>query len=310
MNAPPPLTLYAIAPTQFSQDGRTVDSAAMAANMARIAASGITRVLLTGAYGEFTALSDAERLEILDSVRATGACTAIMACAASTSTEGSARLASAMLDHGANTVMVAPPLATETSERDLYRHFAELAESVGRDLVIYNNPVFGHDLSPVLLGEVLRGEAYVGLKQGTRDASRLLAGIDAIRAGGHAADVLIASDLSASLTLAAPVDGLTSTNSWVFPAAMLTLVDAAGRGDRGTLHAVHRALAPYRRALANIGQPAAVKAAMQLRGYAGSTAVRGPYAACTAEQTERLREALDACDAALETVTTQVEVQV
>ncbi len=302
------MTLYAIAPTQFSLDGRKVDSAAMAANAERIAAAGISRLLLTGAYGEFTALTDTERLDILDTVRATGACQAIMACAASSSTEGSARLASAMLEHGADLVMVAPPLATETTERDLYRHFAELGAAVGRSLVIYNNPVFGHDLSPTLLGEVLAGEAYVGVKQGTRDASRLLAGIDAIRARGHAVDVLIASDLSASLTLAAPVDGLTSTNSWVFPAATLTLVDAAARSDLATMHAVHRVLAPYRRAIGTIGQPAAVKAAMQLRGYLGSTAVRGPYAACTAEETERLREALRVCDAALESITTHVGV--
>ncbi len=302
------MTLYAIAPTQFSLDGRKVDSAAMAANVERIAAAGIRRVLLTGAYGEFTALTDAERLDILDAVRATGACTAIMACAASTSTEGSARLASAMLEHGADTVMVAPPLATETTERDLYRHFAQLGAAVGRRLVIYNNPVFGHDLSPTLLGEVLAGEAYEGIKQGTRDSSRLLAGIDAIRAGGHTVDVLIASDLSATLTLAAPVDGLTSTNSWVFPEATLTLVDAAARGDLATMQAVHRALAPYRHAIGTIGQPAAVKAAMQLRGYAGSTAVRGPYATCTAEETARLREALRTCDADLATNTTHMEV--
>jgi 4-hydroxy-tetrahydrodipicolinate synthase len=302
------MTLYAIAPTQFSHDGRGVDSAAMAANMEQIAAAGITRVLLTGAYGEFTALTDAERLDVLDSVRATGACQGIMACAASTSTEGSARLASTMLEHGADTVMVAPPLATETTERDLYRHFAQLGAAVGRSLVIYNNPVFGHDLAPALLAEVLGGEAYDGIKQGTRDASRLLASLDAIRANGRAVDVLIASDLSASLTLAAPVDGLTSTNSWLFPAATLTLVDAAGRGDLATMQAVHRALAPYRRAIVRIGQPAAVKAGMHLRGYAGSTAVRGPYAACTADETERLREALRDCDAALETVTTQMEV--
>jgi 4-hydroxy-tetrahydrodipicolinate synthase len=213
-----------------------------------------------------------------------------------------------MLEHGADTVMVAPPLATETTERDVYRHFAQLGAAVGSGLVIYNNPVFGHDLSPTLLGDVLAGEAYEGVKQGTRDASRLLAGIDAIRAGAHTVDVLIASDLSAALTLAAPVDGLTSTNSWVFPAATLTLVDAATRGDLPTMQAVHRALAPYRRAVGTIGQPAAVKAAMQLRGYVGSTAVRGPYAACTAEERERLREALRACDAALEKITTQVEV--
>jgi 4-hydroxy-tetrahydrodipicolinate synthase len=300
--------LYAIAPTQFTPDGRSVDTAAMAANMERLAAAGITRVLLTGAYGEFTALGNGERLHILEAVHATGVCESIMACAASTSTEDTARLATAMLERGADTAMVAPPLACETSERDVLHHFTQLASAVGRGLVIYNNPVFGHDLAPALLAEVLAGEAYFGVKQGTRDMARLLSSIDAIRDCGHAVEVLVASDLSASMTLTAPVDGLTSTNCWVFPEATQVLVDAAGRGDVATMQVVHHALAPYRRALATIGQPAAVKAAMQLRGYAGSAAVRGPYRACSRDQTDSLRDALQECDNALGSVIDQVEV--
>lgn len=303
-----PMALYAIAPTQFTPEGHSVDTAAMAANMERLAATGITRVLLTGAYGEFTALRDHERLNILDAVRGTGVCESIMACAASTSTEATATLATAMLEGGADTAMVAPPLACETTERDVLRHFTQLGDAVGGRLVIYNNPVFGHDLAPALLAEVLAGEAYAGVKQGTRDAARLLGSIDAIRGCGHDLEVLIASDLSAAMTLTAPVDGLTSTNCWVFPEATLALVAAAGRGDVAAMQAVQLALAPYRRALAGIGQPAAVKAAMQLRGYAGSAAVRGPYAACSREQTASLREALAASDNALGSVIDRMEV--
>ena len=55
-----PMMLYAIAPTQFTGDGRSVDAAAMAANVERLAATGIRHVLLTGAYGEFHSLSDAD----------------------------------------------------------------------------------------------------------------------------------------------------------------------------------------------------------------------------------------------------------
>jgi 4-hydroxy-tetrahydrodipicolinate synthase len=304
-----PMTLYAIAPTQFSPDGRVVDGAAMAANMRRLAGAGITRVLLTGAYGEFNALTDAERLDVLDSVRATAVCDSIMACAASLSTAATARLAAAMLGAGADTAMVAPPLACETSERDVLRHFTQLAAAAGGALVIYNNPVFGHDLAPALLGEVMAGGGYAGIKQGTRDTGRLLAGIEAIRACGRPVEVLIASDLTAAVTLAAPVDGLTSTNCWVFPQATITLVEAAGRGDVATMRAVQRALAPYRGALALVGQPAGVKAAMQLRGYAGSAAVRAPYAECTPEQSESIRQALDACDRALASVLAPVEVR-
>ena len=130
-------------------------SHAIGANIERLASSGITNVLLTGAYGEFHSLTDAERLTILQQVRSTGACTSIMACAASLSAEATASLALKMLEAGADYAMVAPPLACETSESDVLRHFAYLAGAVGRQLVVYNNPAFGHDLEPRVIAESL-----------------------------------------------------------------------------------------------------------------------------------------------------------
>ncbi len=304
-----PMTLYSIAPTQFTADGRSVDAHAMAANVERLAKAGINHVLLTGAYGEFHSLTDAERMEILERVRSTGACASIMACAASLSAEATARLALNMLDHGADYVMVAPPLACETTDRDVLRHFEYLSRTVGRQLVVYNNPVFGHDLEPRLLAGVMAMEGYVGVKQGTRDLARLLGSVEAIRAASSGARIYIASDLSAALTLAAPVDGLTSTNAWVFPEVMLALVTGATRNDLEELQRLHRALAPYRRALARIGQPAGVKAAMQIRGYEGSFAVRAPYAPCAPADINQLRDALAECDAAVGSSTPRLEVR-
>lgn len=303
-----PMTLYAIAPTQFTSDGRSVDGVSMAANVERLAAAGIRKVLLTGAYGEFHSLSDTERLEILQRVRSTGACDSIMASAASLSAEATARLALNMLERGADYAMVAPPLACETADRDVLRHFEYLAKTVGRQLVVYNNPVFGHDLEPRVLAEVMAMDGYVGVKQGTRDTARLLGSVEAIRGIGRSVRIYIASDLSATLTLAAPVDGLTSTNAWVFPDAMQGLVAAASNSDLGEMQRLHRALAPYRRALARIGQPAGVKAAMQIRGYEGTLAVRAPYAPCPADEVHRLRDALAECDTALGASTNRLEV--
>lgn len=300
--------LYAIAPTQFTSDGRSVDAAAMAANVERLAVTGIRHVLVTGAYGEFHSLADAERIDILKQVRSTGACDSIMACAAALSAEATARLALKMLEAGADTAMVAPPLACETAESDVLRHFEYLSKTVGRQLVVYNNPVFGHDLEPRVMAEVMAMDGYVAVKQGTRDTVRLLGSVEAVRTAVPAVRIFIASDLSAALTLAAPVDGLTSTNAWVFPEAMLGLVAAATRSDLGEMRRIHQALEPYRRALARAGQPAGVKAAMQIRGFKGSLAVRAPYRECPADNVKALRDALAECDAAIGSSTSLLEV--
>jgi dihydrodipicolinate synthase/N-acetylneuraminate lyase len=89
---------------------------------------------------------------------------------------------------------------------------------------------------------------------------------------------------------------------------MLGLVGAMVSSDLGEMRRLHRALAPYRRALARIGQPAAVKAAMRIRGYAGSLAVRVPYAECSGDDVNCLRDALAECDAAVGAPTTSLEV--
>ncbi len=195
--------LYAIAPTQFTPDGRSVDAAAMAANVERLAESGIrTRAAHRRLWRVPLAELIAERIAILRQVKATGACESIMACAASLSAEATARLALNMLDEGADSAMVAAPLACETTESDVLRHFEYLAKTVGRQLVVYNNPVFGHDLEPRVMAEVMAMEAYVGVKQGTRDTVRLLGSVEAIRSTARPVQIFIASDLSAALTLA------------------------------------------------------------------------------------------------------------
>lgn len=179
---------------------------------------------------------------------------------------------------------------------------------MGRQLVISNNPVFGHDLEPRVMAEVMAMDGCVGVKQGTRDTARLLGSVEAIRATKRTMQIFIASDLSAALTLAAPVDGLTSTNAWVFPEAMLRLLAATTRSDLGEMQRLHRAVASYRRALARVGQPAGVKAAMQIRGFEGSLAVREPYAECSVDVINVLRDALAECDAAIGLSTSRMEV--
>ena len=59
---------YAIAPTQFTEDGR-LDVGANAENVERASLSGVSRFLLTGAYGEFQSLDDDERVRVVIAVR-------------------------------------------------------------------------------------------------------------------------------------------------------------------------------------------------------------------------------------------------
>jgi dihydrodipicolinate synthase/N-acetylneuraminate lyase len=303
--AEPPLELYAIAPTPFNAN-LTVDGRALAAHVERLAATGIRRFLLTGSYGEFQSLTDDERVDVLRGVRATGAADSIMACAALPSTGTTAALALRMLDAGADLVMVSAPLACELTESDILRHFESLSETVRGGLVVYNTPVFGVDLGPSVLGAVAAMDGYVAVKQGTRDIGNLLRGLEAVRAAGRGVRVLAAADLMAAATLAVGLDGLTSTNSWVFPDVFQRMIRAAGDHDMVTLARLDGALLEYRAAAARFGQPATVKAAMHVRGYEGTPAVRRPYAALCGDAMADVVAAVEACDSRLAGIGTPV----
>lgn len=292
------LQLYAIAPTQFATGG-ALDVGAIASNVERIRDHGIDQVLLTGAYGEFQSLDDDERVEITRAVVATGAARSVMVGAAHPSTDATVRLARRLFEAGADQVMVAPPLVAELTPSDVERHFDVLAAALGSRLVVYNNPIFGRDLDAAELGRLAATGAYEAIKQGTTQLGQVTASLRAVRETGRDVKLLAAADLSSVATLAAGFDGLTSTNCWVFPDAFTDLVGAAEKGDLERMRQIVDALGPYAAFVRATGQPRTVKAAMQMRGYAGSPFVRLPYAELTESETRALEAAVRATDGRL-----------
>ncbi|MGH3760004.1 dihydrodipicolinate synthase family protein [Actinophytocola sp.] len=291
-----PMWLYAIAPTQFAGSG-VVDLAAMIDNAAEMAHHGIDHFLLTGAYGEFQSLGDDERVAIVEAMAGCGHARSLLVGASHPSTEATVSLARRLLDAGANLIMVAPPMLAELTADDVRRHFDHLAGHVEAPLVVYNNPVFGMELTAAELGGLAALGPYVAVKQGATRISDAIASVHEVRAAsGGAVKVLAASDAAASVTLAAGFDGLTSTNSWVFPNAFMSMVSAAAEGRPGHMREIRMALDPYFRAVRKLGQPRAVKAAMRIRGYAGSSSVRLPYTGVSRAEAEQLALAVEECD--------------
>jgi 4-hydroxy-tetrahydrodipicolinate synthase len=297
------LALYAIAPTLFTAGAAGVDGGAMSRATEWIAGEGITDLLVTGSYGEFQSLTDDERVSVLQAVRRVPGVRSVMACAAKPSTEATARLAARLLDHGADLVMVAPPLLAEVSQADVLRHFEHLSARLPGRLVIYNNPVFGTDLPPEALELIAALPGVVAIKQGTLSLAALTGSIGAVRRGSAGrVRVLMASDLSASLGLIAGADGLTSTNSWAFPEAIVRLLAAAAGGDWECARQVAGALSPYFGLARRLGQPRTIKAAMQLRGLPGTGELRLPLVPLTGPEHAELRAVLQRCDAELGTL--------
>lgn len=294
------LVLFAIAPTLFTDTAATVDRSSMADAAERLVQRGIRNFLLTGSYGEFQSLDDDERLDVVRAVRDVDGRGQLMCCAASTSTAATSRLGTRLLECGANLIMVAPPLAAEATSADVIRHFEVIAGDLGACVVVYNNPVFGRDLSLEEFREIAAIDGIVAVKQGTQSITSFADSLRVVRdASSGRVQVLAASDVTAGITLVAGAAGLTSTNSWIFPEAIRDMVSLVDIGSYSDALAIAAALAPYFILVRKQGQPRAVKAAMQIRGYAGEDAVRLPYISLDASERKALELVLAECDARL-----------
>lgn len=295
------VALYAIAPTLFTPgDPLGVDLGAMADAVSWMVDQHVPDVLLTGSYGEFQSLTDDERVDVVRAVRGVGGVRSVMACAVSTSTAGTVTLGRRQVDAGADLVMVAAPVVSEVSPSEVRRHFAVAAERIPAPLVVYNNPVFGRDLSPEELEDVVEGGAFRAVKQGTHSLRALAASVSGVhRASGGRTRVLAASDLTGAAALFAGADGLTSTNSWAFPGAIAAIVGAARSGEWATCRGVAAALEPYFALTRRLGQPRTVKGAMTHRGLPGGGRVRLPYVPLDADERAELERVVEKCDAEL-----------
>lgn len=294
----PDVSFYAILPTPFDSEGR-VDEGAVRANVEQVATHGIRGVLLTGSYGEFQTLDDDERVLVTRCVSESGAMASIMSGAAAVRAAAAETLGRRLFDAGAHQVMVSAPFAAELTDDDLLVHFDQLADALAHDLVIYNNPVFGVDLSPVLLERVAVHDAVVAVKQGTKMLASMVDSIARLeRPDG--ARVLAAADFTCAAAVGVGASGVTSTNVWVFPEAFLALADPGVDGV--AKRSILSALRPYANLVRRFGQPRTVKAAMHIRGYAGGGYVRLPYNELDADQRRELEVSLGACDEALATI--------
>ena len=290
--------LYSILPTPFSLSF-AVDYEALRDHVIRLSEAGIPDLLLTGAYGEFQSLTDSERCDIVASV-ASVASGAIMACAALPSTLATAGLANRLLEAGAHQIMISPPLIAEVTETEILRHFEVLSSRIEAPLVVYNNPVFGVDLGRALLARIAELSQIKTIKQGSPAADGIRVAIETF--GAQERQVLAASDLKSVDSLKQGADGFTSTNSSVFPHAFRLILETAGTHRHVLAESLRRALDPYVEIVHLLGQPRTVKAAMVLRGYAGSAQVRLPYVQLDEDEIGLLRVAVDQADQQVESV--------
>jgi 4-hydroxy-tetrahydrodipicolinate synthase len=127
--------------TPFTADGSAIDTEGLAANIERLIGAGVGGLVPGGSTGEFVTLTNPERRQLVEAtVEAAAGRVPVVAGTSALSTRETIELSAHAERAGAAAVMVAPPFYEPLSWRELFAHFAAVAEAIGIPIMYYNLP--------------------------------------------------------------------------------------------------------------------------------------------------------------------------
>lgn len=275
--------------TPFDESGR-LDETTLRRLIDRQLAAGVDGLLIGGNCGEFTAMTDEERVRAVEVAadQAAGRAT-IIAGDFHSATGQAIRLARGYREVGADASLVVPPYFIRPSVDGIVEYFGEIASASGLPLIAYNNPGrTGLDLSPAIMRQIYPLPGVVGLKECTRDLALMAQKVQEAPAGFS---VLYGDDdmFFESLMMGAKGGILAACN--LVPELMVQIYREATAGDPRKANEVQNSLLPMILSWYTINHPAPIKGAMEMIGWAAGRA-RKPLQPMKPEQAAEVRRTL------------------
>ena len=264
----------------------------------------------TGSTGEFYALSDAERIQVIETViEVADGAVPVVAGTAAAGTETTIELSQAAEKAGADGVQVVLPYYHVPSEEGLYRHFVRLADALNIGVMIYNNPAVSKLwMPPHIMVRCSEHPNIIADKENTSEVVLYKAMRDAVDPAKMT--VLCGlGDLQFAYEAALGCPGFVSWTANLAPDLSLALLDAADASDFGKVREIigktgrlyefagvcarRRGRDPWILPGFTSGHiyVGIMKAAMEMMGLAGGP-VRGPGDDITDAEREELRAIL------------------
>jgi 4-hydroxy-2-oxoglutarate aldolase len=168
--------VYAPIPTPFDTDGAVAHDE-LAANITRWSQTSLAGLVVLGSNGEFTYLSDEEKIEVLRTARqAIPKDKLFIAGTGCESTRCTLELTEQAAAIGADAAIVITPsyYTPKMDAQAMRRHFVELAEHSPLPIILYNMPAFtGIDLSAETVVELAQHPNIVGIKDSSGNVVKL-----------------------------------------------------------------------------------------------------------------------------------------
>lgn len=281
--------IYVLAVTPMKADF-SLDMDALRRNIEHFIGAGVNGVVVGGTYAEYPSMSQEERkLLFTSAVAAVAGRVPLICCTAASGTPETIALTQFAKEAGADGVMVTPPYVSEVRPRDMIYHFEQLDAAVDIPILIYNSTSIGVHLTPQDIAEIAKLKNVLGVKQGATDLHALVrtqayAGKDIV--------VMCASDGIILGTLAIGYPGCTSTNANFMADEFVALYREVQNGELQQARERFYRWQPMRDMATKYGQPAMVKAGLELVGLP-SGPVRAPFRTLSAAAKAEIKAALE-----------------
>jgi 4-hydroxy-2-oxoglutarate aldolase len=255
--------------TPFGADG-SLDVAHLRSNIERWSATRLAGFVVMGSNGEFTYLSDREKIDLLEAARSTIPAGRLMiAGTGCEGTEATVALTRRAADLGADAALVITPhfYRSRMDGRALVTYYRRVADASPIPVMLYNMPAnTGIDMAVDTIATLAEHPNIIGLKDSSGNIVKLG---EVIRAVPSSFQVVAgsASFLYTALALGA-VGGIVALSN-VAPEACVLLYESFRRGDLPMARTVQLKLLRANAAVTSRFGVPGLKAAMDMVGYYG-----------------------------------------
>lgn len=253
--------------TPFKQNGE-IDFNSLSTLTDTLINNGINYLVVLGTTAETPTLSTKEKADVVSCVvAACGGRVPIMVGAGGNDTRAVVELVKSMKIPGVDSLLSVTPYYNKPSQEGIYQHFAAIAAVTELPVILYNVP--GRTSSNMTSNTMLRLAhdflgTIVAVKEASGDFEQLM------EVFGERPDnfLVVSGDDSITLPMiSAGGDGVISVIGNAYPSLMSTMADAALSGDYEKAREIHYKLFPMMKAIFKEGNPAGVKASMEIQGW-------------------------------------------
>ena len=251
--------------TPFKTDGQ-IDFESLGRIVENLIAGGVDHLCVLGTTAETPTLSASERMEVVKFVikQVKGRIPIMVGCSSNCTAAVLEQIKDYEID-GVDAILSAVPFYNKPSQEGIYRHFAEIAKSSTKPIVLYNVPGrTGVNMTAQTALRIAREfRNVIGIKEASGNMEQAKEIIAGAPEGFH---LIIGDDSLAMEAIRNGASGVISVIGNAIPKRFGQLVHATMQGKYAEAEDIQKQLSPLYGLLFKEGSPCGVKALMADRG--------------------------------------------